>query len=241
MTEIARAMVLAAGLGLRMRPLTEDLPKPLIELYGRTLLDRALDHLATAGVGRTVVNTHYLAEMIHSHLDGNECVVVSHEPDLLDTGGGVANALAHLGTRAFFAVNSDAVWIDGPSPALVRLAEIWNGRRMDALLLFQPTVYATGYRGVGDYFLAPDGAARRRREQQVAPYLFAGVQILHPRLFRDAPEGAYSLNLLFDRAEEAGRLYGVVHDGDWFHVGTPGDLARTEAALALRRVAVQSR
>ena len=241
MTEIARAMVLAAGLGLRMRPLTEDLPKPLIELYGRTLLDRALDHLATAGVGRTVVNTHYLAEMIHSHLDANENVVISHEPDLLDTGGGVANALAHLGTRAFFAVNSDAVWIDGPSPALDSLAEIWNGRRMDALLLFQPTIYAAGYRGVGDYFLAPDGAARRRREHQVAPYLFAGVQILHPRLFGDAPEGAYSLNLLFDRAEDAGRLYGVVHDGDWFHVGTPGDLARTEAAFALRHGAVRSR
>ena len=219
--EITTAMVLAAGLGTRMQPLTDTRPKPLIPLAGRTLIDRVLDHLENAGVSRIVVNTHYKAEMLERHLAERADIDLSPEPDLLETGGGVKNALPRLGAEAFFVVNSDAVWLDGPTPALQRMAQVWNGETMDALLLFQRTVAVRGPAGRGDFFLDSDGYARRRRERAIAPYLFAGVQILHPRLFKDAPDGAFSLNLLYDRAEEAERLRGIVHDGEWYHVGTP--------------------
>jgi MurNAc alpha-1-phosphate uridylyltransferase len=228
------AMVLAAGLGTRMRPLTDDKPKPMVTLAGRTLLDWALDRLAAAGVRRTVVNTHYFAEVIHRHLDGRAGIVISHEADILETGGGVRRALPLLGDRPFFVVNSDAVWLDGPAPALTRLAAAWDGSRMDALLLLQPVGVASGYAGPGDYHRAPDGTLRRRGPSETAPYLFAGVQILHPRLFAGAPDGRFSLNLLYDAAQAPGRLYGIVHDAEWFHVGTPDDLARTEDFLARR-------
>lgn len=231
---IERAMVLAAGLGVRMRPLTDDKPKPMVELAGRTLLDRALDRLFEAGVRRAVVNTHYKAEIIHRHLDGRDDIVLSHEEARLETGGGVHHALPHLGDDAFFVVNSDAVWLDGPVPALTRLAEAWDEAAMDALLLLQPVGTATGYAGAGDYHRAPDGALRRRDADGTAPYLFAGVQILHPRLFADVPDGAFSLNILYDRAQAAGRLFGLEHDADWFHVGTPEELARTEEIFAQR-------
>lgn len=232
MTAPDHAMVLAAGLGVRMRPLTESRPKPLVELAGRTLLDRALDRLAAAGVARIVVNTHYMAEMIAAHLDGREGVVISHEPDRLETGGGVRRALPKLGDRAFFVVNSDALWRDGARPALGRLAEAWDDAAMDALLLLQPTDSAEGYAGVGDYHRAGDGRLTRRAEGETARFLFAGVQMLHPRLFAESPDGPFSLNLLYDRAQSAGRLFGLEHDGDWYHVGTPEDLKRTEELLA---------
>jgi len=226
------AMVLAAGLGMRMRPLTLERPKPLVVLRGRTLLDRALDRLRAAGVTRTVVNTHYLAEMIEAHLRGQDDIVLSPEAERLETGGGVARALPHLGEAPFYVVNSDAVWHDGSVPALDRLAAAWDAARMDVLLLVQPVDRAMGYHGAGDYHLAADGTLRRRGTDEAAVHLFAGVQILHPRLFHDIPDGPFSLNLLYDRAEAAGRLHGVEHDSDWFHVGTPEDLAATEAALA---------
>ncbi len=241
MTRVLKAMVLAAGRGERMRPLTDVRPKPLIEVYGRTMLDRALDHLRAAGVRRIVVNACHLAPMISAHLEGQRDVVVSEEPVPLETGGGVRRALDLLGPGPFFVVNGDVVWLDGPRPALTRLREAWNGRQMDALLLMVPTVNAQGYGGVGDYFLSPDGRARRRREREVAPFLFAGVQILHPRLVRAGPEGPFSLNLLYDRAEQADRLHGLVHDGEWYHVGTEEELRRANRALALRHVAVHSR
>lgn len=241
MTVISRGMVLAAGLGLRMRPLTTARPKPLIALRGQTLLDRALERLAAAGVAEAVVNSHFKAEMIAAHLAGRPGVTVSHEPALLDTGGGVRKALRHLGDGPFIVVNSDTVWIDGPTPALARLAAAWNDATMDALLLVHPAVTAHGYHGAGDYFVEPDGPARRRREFEVAPFVFTGVQILHPRLFRTSPDGAFSLNLLYDRAEAEGRLHALVHDGDWYHVGTPPDLAAAEAELADGHVAAQSR
>jgi len=228
------AMVLAAGLGTRMRPLTDDKPKPMVTLAGRALLDWALDRLAAAGVRRTVVNTHYFAEVIHRHLDGRAGIVISHEADILETGGGVRHALPLLGDRPFFVVNSDAVWLDGPEPALTRLAGAWDGSRMDALLLLQPVGAAIGYAGPGDYHRGPDGTLRRRGPGETAPYLFAGVQILHPRLFAGAPDGRFSLNLLYDAAQAAGRLHGIVHDAEWFHVGTPDDLARTEDFFARR-------
>ena len=234
---VERAMVLAAGLGLRMRPLTDDKPKPLIELAGRTLLDHALDRLVAAGVKRIVVNSHYRAEMIAVHLDGRKEVVLSPEEDLLETGGGVKAALRHLGNDPFFVVNSDAVWGDGPTPALERLATCWADADMDALLLLvaTPAIPGVVINDRGDYHLEPDGRARRRAEGEIAPFLFGGIQILHPRLFEAAPDGPFSLNLLYDRAEAAGRLYGMRHDGEWYHVGTPEELAATEAELGAGR------
>lgn len=231
-TAISTAMVLAAGLGMRMRPLTLDRPKPLVELCGRTLLDRALDRLRAAGVTRTVVNTHYLAEMIEDHLSHHADIVLSPEAERLETGGGVARALPHLGGAPFYVVNSDAVWHDGDVPALERLAAAWDPARMDVLLLMQPVDRAMGYHGSGDYHLAADATLRRRVSDESAVHLFAGVQILHPNIFHDIPDGPFSLNLLYDRAEATGRLHGLEHDSDWYHVGTPEDLTATEAAFA---------
>ena len=224
-----RAMVLAAGLGLRMRPITLTTPKPLVPVAGRTMLDRALDHLAAAVVEMLVINTHWLAETIRAHVSGRTGIDLVHEDVLLETGGGVANALSRLGEDAFYVVNSDIIWTDSSVPALERLAAAWEGESMDALLLMQPTATAVGYDGKGDFFLDPAGLPRRRHAHEVAPLLFAGVQILHPRLFADAPSGKFSLNVLYDRALEENRLRGIVHDGRWYHVGTPDALPEVEA------------
>ncbi|MBC7952696.1 MAG: nucleotidyltransferase family protein [Rhodospirillaceae bacterium] len=230
-TQPTHAMVLAAGLGMRMRPITEHTPKPLISVAGRTMLDRALDHLAEVNVPHLVVNTHWLAHRIDGHLAGRSDITLSHEDVLLETGGGVTKALPYLGTAPFYVVNSDIIWTDGATPALKRLAEFWDDDRMDALLLMQPTATAMGYDGQGDFFLDAFGLPRRRRDREMAPLLFSGVQILSPRLFRDAPSGKFSLNVLYDRALEDGRLFGIVHDGSWYHVGTPDALPEVEAAL----------
>lgn len=229
-----RSMVLAAGLGLRMRPLTESRPKPLLTLAGRTLLDHALDRLAEAGVADAVVNTHYLRHMIAAHLDGRSRprTIVSPEDELLDTGGGIARALPHLGDGPFFAVNADIYWRDGATPALARLASWWQDDGMDALLLVHQTAAATGYAAAGDFFMSEAGSLSRRGAAPAAPYVFTGIQMLHPRLFSECPPGRFSLNLLFDRAIAGGRLYGLAHDGEWFHVGTPQALAEAEARLA---------
>jgi MurNAc alpha-1-phosphate uridylyltransferase len=237
-------MVLAAGLGTRMRPITREIPKPLIEVQGRTLLDRALDRLAAAGVETVVVNTHHLAERITAHLARRPSprTVVSHEAELLETGGGVKTALAFLGAGPFYVVNADAIWTDGSVAALRRLATAWDDGAMDALLLLQPRGDAQGYDGPGDYVVESGMNVRRRRcGDAVAPYVFAGVQLLHRRLFDGAPDGRFSLNLLYDRAQAAGRLAAIVHDGDWFHVGTPDGLGLATAALARRRVAGRHR
>ena len=235
MTDISNhAMILAAGLGLRMRPLTLALPKPLLPVAGRTMLDRVLDHLDRAGVTRRVVNTHWLGEAIRRHLADRPDIAFSDEPELLETGGGVFQALPLLGSAPFFVCNADIVWTDGPSPALRRLAAAWNDGTMDALLLMQRTATAFGYEGAGDFFLDADGRATRRQQNQVSPTLFAGVQILHPRLFHDLPQGPFSLNLLYNRAQDEGRLYGIAHDGEWYHIGTPEALAEAEALLAKR-------
>jgi MurNAc alpha-1-phosphate uridylyltransferase len=155
-------------------------------------------------------------------------IVLSVEEDRLETGGGVTRALPLLGNVPFFVVNGDALWIDGPRPTLDVLANAWNDDRMDGILLLHATVSAHGYDGMGDFLLAPDGRLTRRPERTMAPYMFAGVQILHPRLFENVPNGPISLNLLFDRAMEKGRLFGVAHEGSWFHVGTPEDLTIAE-------------
>lgn len=233
---IERAMVLAAGRGVRLRPLTDHLPKPLVPVGGVAMLDRALDALTRAGVSQAVVNVHHLAPQIEARLAKRKqpAIRISREDELLETGGGIAKAIFHFGVEPFFAVNADIVWLDGQTPALARLAEAWDGERMDALLLVQPVARAVGYEGAGDFMLAGDGRLERRGAAPSAPFVFAGVQILHPRLFEGAPAGAFSLNVLYDRAHGAERLFGLVHDGGWLHVGTMDGLAAAERALAGR-------
>ncbi len=229
------AMVLAAGLGKRMRPLTDTLPKPLVPVAGRTLIDRVLDRMEDAGIERVVVNLHYFRPTLEAHLRQRlrPRLQFKHETELLETGGGVKNALDELGPAPFFVANADVLWLDGKQSVLGRLAAAWNDATMDALLLLQRTTGAFGYEGTGDYFCDPLGRLRRRRGNEIPPYIFAGIQILHPRLFSGAPSGAFSLNKLYDKAQEEGRLWGLVHDGRWFHVGTPEGLAETEAELGV--------
>lgn len=229
-------MVLAAGLGLRMRPLTDRLPKPLIALGGRTLLDHAVDRLEAAGCARVVVNAHYLAEMVERHLAARRspAITLSHEASLLETGGGVLQALPLL-DEFFYVVNSDIFWLDGTLPALLRLARAFDPARHDAVLLLQRTVTALGYSGAGDFIIDPAGGVRRRREREVAPHLFAGVQLLSKRLFEGHAPGKFSLNPLYDRAIAGGRLAAIVHDGEWYHIGTPEGLALAEERLAMHR------
>jgi MurNAc alpha-1-phosphate uridylyltransferase len=229
-----RGMILAAGLGERMRPITDTLPKPLIPVRGQALIDSILDRLEAAGVTEAVVNLHYLGAMIEEHLRARahpRIVFSREEHDRLETGGGIRKALPLLGPDPFYAVNGDVCWLDGLTPALDRLAAAWDERTMDALLLLHPTATAFGYEGRGDFLLDPWGHARRRGERQVTPFVFAGIQILHPRLFESAPDGAFSLNVLYDKAAEAERLYGIRHDGEWFHIGTPQGLAEVEEAM----------
>ena len=230
------AMVLAAGLGTRLRPISDALPKPLVEIADQTLLDHAIDRLALVGVGRVVVNLHYKAEMVAAQLArrSHPRIELSREEELLETGGGVARALPLLG-QSFFIVNGDVLWLDGPEHALARLAAAFDPEQVDAVLLLQRTVGAIGYDGLGDYFLDPVGVPRRRREREIAPFIFTGIQLFHRRAFDGAPPGAFSLNLLYDRAERAGRLRAIVHDGEWFHIGTPQGLAATRARLAPHR------
>lgn len=226
-----RAMVLAAGLGLRMRPITERIPKPLITIGGNTLLDRILDRLVVAGVDETVVNAYHLAPLITRHLANRPVprIHVSVESTLLETGGGIAHALPHLGDHPFYAINGDVLWQDGAVPALAALAAAWDAQTMDALLLLHPVASAIGYRGRGDFNLATDGRLVRRGADADAAFLFAGLQVLHPRLFADPPAPPFSLNVLYDRALAGGRLFGVVNGGGWCHVSTPDDVAPAEA------------
>ncbi|OHC74723.1 MAG: mannose-1-phosphate guanylyltransferase [Rhodospirillales bacterium RIFCSPLOWO2_12_FULL_58_28] len=229
-----RAMVLAAGLGLRMGSITEKLPKPMVTVADRTIIDRAIDRLEEVGVETVAVNLHYLGHMIRRHLERRPSpqILFSPEEERLETGGGVARALPLLGGRPFYVVNADALWLNGEGEgALSRMGKAWDGRRMDGLLLLNSTVDAHGYDGVGDFTINQNGALSRRPEAGVAPYLFAGVQILHPRLFANVPEGPFSLNLIYDRAISKGRLHGIVHDGEWFHIGDPEGLAEAEAFM----------
>jgi N-acetyl-alpha-D-muramate 1-phosphate uridylyltransferase len=235
------AMVLAAGLGTRLRPISDSVPKPLVEIGGRTLLDHAIDRLALVGVERVVVNLHYKAELVAAHLAAREKrppprIELSREEQLLETGGGVKRALPLLG-EWFFVVNSDVFWLDSRDYALARLAAAFDPERRDALLLLQRTVGAVGYEGAGgDYFLDPLGTPRRRGEREIAPYLFTGIQLLHRRVFDGIGESRFSLNVVYDRAERSGRLQAIVHDGEWYHVGTPEGLAATRARLSSHRI-----
>jgi N-acetyl-alpha-D-muramate 1-phosphate uridylyltransferase len=237
MTVIDSGMVLAAGLGMRMRPITDRIPKPLVPVAGKPLIDHAIDRLAEAGAKRVVVNLHYKAEMVARHLEARRTpsIALSREQDLLETGGGVFNALPLL-DDIFYVVNSDVFWLDGMTSALRRLARAFDPARLDAVLLLQRTTSALGYEGPGDFLLDSLGNVRRRREREVAPHLFAGLQVLHRRLFAGCSPGKFSMNPLWDRAIGAGRLAAIVHDGEWYHIGTLEGLALAEERLATHRI-----
>jgi MurNAc alpha-1-phosphate uridylyltransferase len=229
------AMVLTAGLGVRMRPLTDKIPKPLIKVAGKALLDHVLGRLADAGVESAVVNVHHLAEQIIAHVKDRTRprITISDERGLLlGTGGGVVKALPELGNTPFFHVNSDTLWIDGVTPNLKRLADAFDPAVMDALLLLAPAAGSVGYSGRGDFVMAGDGRLRKRTEREVVPFVYAGAAVLSPALFKSAPAGEFSLTLLFERAASAGRLYGLRLEGLWMHVGTPDAIAAAEAAIA---------
>jgi len=228
------AMVLAAGLGKRMRPLTATRPKPLVQVGGRTLIDHALDKLEDAGVARAVVNVHYLPDALIAALErrNDPQVTISDErAELLETGGGMVKALPLIGSDPFFSLNSDNIWLDGPQNVFAQLSENWDAERMDALLLLVPHARALNYRGKGDFHLDPIGRVSRRRTGRIAPFIFSGIQLVSHLLLRDAPAGPFSTNVLWNRAIEEGRLYGVTHFGLWFEVGTPEMIAPTEEAL----------
>lgn len=228
------AMVLAAGFGTRMRPLTDTRPKPLVEVAGRALIDHVLDRLAATGVERAVINVHHFADLMEAHLKRRTRprIVISDERDmLLGTGGGVVKALPQLGGEPFFHLNSDTIWLDGPRANLTRLAEAFAPARMDALLLLAPVEGSLGYAGRGDFLMASDSRLIQRGERDRAPFVYAGAAIVAPALFTGAPEGEFPLTTLFFRAADAGRLYGLALEGLWMHVGTPEAIALAESAI----------
>ncbi|GAA4740764.1 nucleotidyltransferase family protein [Sphingomonas daechungensis] len=229
------AMVMAAGLGKRMRPLTATRPKPLVEVAGKPLIDHVLDRLRTAGVENIVVNVHYLPGSVEAHLAakaGGLNVTISDEREqLLETGGGLVKAAPLIHDDPFLVVNSDNLWIDGPADTLKLLASHWDSSRMDALLLLVPHARAQNHRGLGDFHMDRAGRLRRREKARIAPFVFTGIQIVSKALLRDAPEGAFSTNVFWDRAIEEGRCFGAVHQGLWFDVGTPKSIVETEAFL----------
>jgi len=234
--EIPRtAMIMAAGLGKRMRPLTATKPKPLIEVAGQALLDHVLDRLRAAGVEKVVVNVHYLADAVEAHLasrkHGLEVVISDERKLLMETGGVLMQAADLIDADPFLAVNSDNFWVDGPADTLKLLASHWDDAKMDALLLLVPLARARNHRGMGDFHMDRNGRLRRREKSRVAPFVYTGIQMLSKRLLRDAPDGPFSTNLFWSRAIEEGRCFGAVHQGLWFDVGTPKSIKLTEAAL----------
>ncbi|HEY7549955.1 MAG TPA: nucleotidyltransferase family protein [Hyphomicrobiaceae bacterium] len=234
-TTLTTAMVLAAGLGTRMAPANGVLPKPLLPLGGKALIDHVLDRHVEAGIGRAVVNVHHKADLIEAHLKGRHAprIEISDERNrLLDTGGGVKRALPRLGPGPFLIHNSDSVWIEGVGSNLGRLFEAWDDERMDCLMLLALASQSLGYQGRGDFAFEADGRIRRRVEQEIVPFAFTGVSLADPRLFDGGPEGAFSLNAVWDRAMAAGRAFGLRMEGTWMHVGTPDALAQAEQRLA---------
>ena len=229
------AMVMAAGLGKRMRPLTATKPKPLVEVNGKALLDHVLEKLRVAGVKKLVVNVHYLADALEAHLasrqHGFEVVISNERKLLMETGGGLVQAAPLIDSDPFLSVNSDNLWVDGPADTIKLLASQWDDARMDALLLLVPQARALGHKGMGDFHMDREGRLRRRERSHVAPFVFTGIQMVSKRLLRDSPEGPFSTNILWDRAIEEGRCFGAVHQGLWFDVGTPSSIPMTEAAL----------
>jgi MurNAc alpha-1-phosphate uridylyltransferase len=233
--DINSAMVMAAGLGTRMRPLTNHRPKPLVQVAGKPLIDHSLDKLREAGVNHIVVNVHYLPDMVRTHLAANASdldISISDESGLLlETGGGLVKASPLLPQDPFFCINSDNIWREYEGNALLDLAKMWDGETMDGLLLIVPHANAFNHKGAGDFFLENDGRLKRRGEQQAAPFIYTGIQLISHRLLRDAPTGPFSTNILWNRAISEKRLFGAIHNGDWFDIGSPEAIAPTEAKL----------
>jgi len=232
----ARAMVLSAGFGKRMLPLTLSRPKPMIPVLGRSLIDRTLDRLHQAGVQQVVVNTHYKADMLHRHLEGRTEpeIIISHEDELLDTGGGILNALPHFDGQPFISINSDVVWRDDVGSLMDAMGRRFDPDRLDLLLAMQPTMRAGGYRGIGDFDMDGNGRLSRRRRGRMAPFVFTGIQIVQPHIFDGMKVEPFSMNRLFDQAIESGRLFGLRHSGDWIDVGHPDGLRAAETYLRSR-------
>ncbi|MGF7170025.1 MurNAc alpha-1-phosphate uridylyltransferase [Sphingobium xanthum] len=236
--QLDTAMLMAAGLGKRMRPLTATRPKPLVRVAGQALIDHALDRIEDAGIRRTVVNVHYLADAVEAHLQararqtGADYPVSDERAKLLETGGGLVKALPLLGDAPFLCANSDNLWINGPGDSIRLLASRWDDAEMDALLLVIPHARATGHRGLGDFHLDPQGRLSRRKSGRVAPFVYTGVQIISPRLIQDPPSDVFSTNIFWDRAIAQGRAYGMTHSGLWFDVGTPEAIPLVEAGIA---------
>jgi MurNAc alpha-1-phosphate uridylyltransferase len=230
------AMVMAAGLGKRMRPLTATRPKPLVEVAGRALIDHCLDRLRAAGVEKAVVNVHYLASALEAHLkrsvQGIEIAISDERAQLLETGGGLKHALPQLDADPFLCVNSDNLWVDGPVDTLRLLASNWDEAKMDMLLLLVPQARAHCHGGTGDFHMSATGLLRRRKPRTVAPFVFTGIQMISKRVFEEgSPDGPFSTNIFWDRAIAAGRCYGTVHQGLWFDIGRPQSIARAETIL----------
>jgi MurNAc alpha-1-phosphate uridylyltransferase len=234
------AMVLAGGLGKRMLPLTKDIPKPMVRLKGRTLIDHVLDRIAAAGVKKAVVNVHYCADKLEAHVKQRQRpqILISDErPLLLETGGGVTHALPLLGTEPFLIHNSDSVWIEGVGSNLERLFSVWDPDTMDSLMLLASAATSLGYEGSGDFAMGKDGRLTRRGERQMTPFVFTGVSIAHPKMFAGSPQGPFSINRLWDTAIENGRMFGIRLDGLWMHVGTPEALVEAERWIESEDVA----
>ncbi len=234
---IDTAMVLAAGLGTRLRPLTLSVPKPLLPMGGKTMLDHALDHAVMANIKRAVVNVHYMPGKIMGHVNRRKqpVIMIADETSmLLETGGGIKNALDYLNRDVFYTLNSDVMWRDrtGDKPALQRMAQFWNPAIMDTLLLITSRETAIGFDGAGDYFIAPGGQLRWRGGDDSAPYVYAGATITKARDFKNYPERRFSQKRVWDMQESAGRLYGIVHTGDWYHCSTPADYEAVTRALS---------
>lgn len=225
-----KAFILAAGKGTRLRPYTDNIPKPMVEVAGKSIIRRTIEKLRAAGVGKIVVNLHHLGHVLESHLKEitHPAIVLSPETDLLETGGSIKLGLHHFDGGPFYIINGDALWDEGEIPALDKLAHAWDDESMDILLLLQPTHRMELTGAVGDYHLAADGKATRAKDKN-GSHMFAGVRIAHPRIFDGTPDGAFSFLTLMDKAEREGRLYAVEHSGHWYHISTPEDLVSVNA------------
>ncbi|OAO04736.1 mannose-1-phosphate guanylyltransferase [Sphingomonadales bacterium EhC05] len=236
MTKVETAMIMAAGLGKRMRPLTATRPKPLVKVAGKAMIDHCLDKLWEAGVMKVVVNAHYLPDALEAHLQSVnypfDIRISDERKQLMETGGGLVQAQALIDEDLFFCINSDNLWTDGPTNSLQRLVSRWDDQTMDALLLLAPQTSAHNYKGAGDFKLDDHGRITRRLPNRQAPFIYTGIQLVSKRLLRDAPEGPFSTMKLWERAIAEDRLFGIVHEGDWFEVGSPEAIAPTEALLA---------
>lgn len=231
-----KAMIMAAGFGTRMRPLTNDMPKPLVPVNGKPLIDYSLEFFAKQGIEDVVINTHYLADMLEDYLHSKSSppkIIISREQEVLETGGGIKNALSILGDSPFFVINSDVICINGNVLALQRMWQTWDDSEMDVLLLLHKVEDAVGYNGKGDFFVEDNGQLKRRGECNTAPYVFTGVQIIHPRIFDDSPSVAFSLNVLYNK--DISRIGAIIHDGNWLHIGSMAELEQAEEWLKINQ------